>query len=64
MGMATNPVFLPGELHGPRSWVGYNPQGRQGLDMTDLQVSIPYRYLLQGQAFCFHFFMMFIGLIF
>ena len=36
MGMATTPVFLPGEFHGPRSLVGYSPQGRKGLDMTDL----------------------------
>ena len=26
-GMATTPVFLPGESHGQRSLVGYRPQG-------------------------------------
>ena len=41
MGMATTLVFLPGEFHGPRSLVDYSPQGRKGLDMTDLQVFIP-----------------------
>ena len=27
MGMATTPVFLPGESHGQRSLVGYHPWG-------------------------------------
>ena len=29
------PVFLPGKLQGQRSMVGYTPQGRKELDMTD-----------------------------
>ena len=29
------PVFLPGKLQGQRSMVGYTPQGRKDLDMTD-----------------------------
>ena len=29
------PVFLPGEFHGERSLVGYSPQGRKELDMTE-----------------------------
>ena len=28
------PVFLPGEFHGPRSWVVYSPQVRKELDMS------------------------------
>ena len=30
------PVFLPGESHGPRSLVGYSPQGCIELDMTEM----------------------------
>ena len=30
------PVFLPGESHGGRSLVGYNPQGRKESDTTEL----------------------------
>ena len=33
-GMATNPVFLPGEFHGQRSLAGYGPWGRQESDTT------------------------------
>ena len=29
------PVFLPGESQGQRSLVGYSPQGRKELDMTE-----------------------------
>ena len=29
------PIFLPGEFHGQRSLVGYNPQGFKELDMTE-----------------------------
>ena len=29
------PVLLPGESHGGRSLVGYNPWGRKELDMTE-----------------------------
>ena len=28
------PVFLPGEFHGQRSWVGYSPWGHKELDTT------------------------------
>ena len=34
-GMATSPVFLPGESHGQRSLVGYSPWGRKESDMTE-----------------------------
>ena len=30
------PVFLPGESHGQRSLVGYNPWGCQESDMTEV----------------------------
>ena len=33
-GMATTPVFLPGESHGQRSLAGYSPWGRKESDMT------------------------------
>ena len=29
------PAFVPGEAHGQRSLVGYNPCGHKGLDMTE-----------------------------
>ena len=29
------PLFLPGEFHGHRSLVGYNPRGRKELDATE-----------------------------
>ena len=29
------PVFLPGESHGQKSLVGYNPWGRKELDMAE-----------------------------
>ena len=34
-GMATFPVFLPGESHGQRSLAGYGPWGFKELDMTE-----------------------------
>ena len=34
-GMATHPVFLPGESHGQRSLAGYSPWGRKESDMTE-----------------------------
>ena len=34
-GMATPPVFLPGESHGQKSLVGYSPWGRKESDMTE-----------------------------
>ena len=30
------PEFLPGEFHGQRSLVGYGPQDRKELDMTEV----------------------------
>ena len=30
------PVFMPGESHGQRSLVGYSPQSRKELDMTEV----------------------------
>ena len=33
-GMATTPVFLPEELHGERSLVGYSPWGHKESGMT------------------------------
>ena len=33
-GMATTPVFLPGESHGQRSLVGYSPWGHKESGMT------------------------------
>ena len=30
------PVFLPGELHGQKSLVGYSPWGRKESDTTEL----------------------------
>ena len=34
-GMATPPVFLPGESHGQKSLVGYSPWGHKESDMTE-----------------------------
>ena len=34
-GMATAPVFLPGEFHEKRNRAGYSPQGRKESDMTE-----------------------------
>ena len=34
-GVATTPVFLPGESHGQRSLVGYSPECCTELDMTE-----------------------------
>ena len=34
-GMATTPVFLPGEFHGLRSLVGYSLWGHRELDTTE-----------------------------
>ena len=35
-GMATTPVFLPGESHGQRSLAGYSPLDRKESDITEL----------------------------
>ena len=34
-GMATTPVFLPGEFHGQGCLVGYSPRGHNELDTTE-----------------------------
>ena len=34
-GITTSPVFLPGELHGQKSLVGYSPWGLKDLDTTE-----------------------------
>ena len=34
-GMATSPVFLPGESHRQRSLVGYSPWGHKERDTTE-----------------------------
>ena len=34
-GMATTPVFLPGDFHGQRSLVGYSPWGHKKSDITE-----------------------------
>ena len=34
--MGTTPPFLPGELHGQRSLVGYSPWGHKESDMTEV----------------------------
>ena len=34
-GMATTPIFLPGESHGQRSPVGYDPWNRKESDLTE-----------------------------
>ena len=34
-GMATVPVFLPGEFHGESSLAGYSPWGHKESDMTE-----------------------------
>ena len=34
-GMATHPVFLPGESHGQRSLVGHSQWDRKESDMTE-----------------------------
>ena len=35
-GMATTPVFFPGEFHGQRSLLGYSPWDRKESDTTVL----------------------------
>ena len=36
-GMATTPVFLPGEFHGQRSLAGYSPWAHKKSDVTEQQ---------------------------
>ena len=42
------PVFLPGESHGQRSWVGYSPWGCKDSDTTEAtkQAHIPFGNIL------------------
>ena len=35
-GVATTPVFLPGESHGQRSLAGCSPRGHKELDTTEV----------------------------
>ena len=41
--MAPSPVFLPGEYHGQRSLVGYDPWGHKESDTT--KVTNPFTFL-------------------
>ena len=34
-----SPVFSPGEFHGQRSLAGYNPQGHQESDTTEVDLA-------------------------
>ena len=45
------PVLLPGESHGWRSLVGYNPWGHKELDTTDWQLSLS-KYIRFRTAMC------------
>ena len=36
VGMATTPVFFPGESHGQRSLAGHSPYGRKELVMAEM----------------------------
>ena len=40
------PVFLPGEFHAQRSWLGYSPWGHKVSDTTEQLTLIP----LEGRA--------------
>ena len=45
-GVTTTPVFLPGESHGQRSLMGYNPWGCKESDMTErLTLSLSLSYI-------------------
>ena len=45
------PVFLPGESHGQRSWVGYSLWGRKESDMTEI-FTHPFACLKPFNSFC------------
>ena len=45
------PLFLPGEFHGERNLVGYNPYGRKELDTT------AYTHVHQAKALSRHDFL-------
>ena len=46
------PLFFPGELHGQRSLVGYNPWGHKESDTTkQLIVSLSNEYMLSTNSF-------------
>jgi len=48
-GMATHPVFLPGESHGQRNLVGYSPWGDKESGMTErLTLSLSLGQMLSG----------------
>ena len=43
------PEFLPGEFHGQKSLVGYNPWGHKESDMTE-QLRLRFLFTFMGQA--------------
>ena len=43
------PEFLPGEFHGQKSLVGYNPWGHKESDMTE-QLTLRFLFTFMGQA--------------
>ena len=48
-GMATHPVFLPGESHGQRNLVGYSPWGDKESGTTErLTLSLSLGQMLSG----------------
>ena len=49
-GMASHSIFLPGESHGQRSLVGYNPWGHKELDTTE-QLSIAHSTAIWLESF-------------
>ena len=42
-GMAPTPVFLNGESHGQRSWVGYSLWGHKRVTETQLSTALAYK---------------------
>ena len=46
------PVFLPGEIHGQRSLVGYSPWGRKELDTID---QLTLSFLKRVNLKCFNY---------
>ena len=52
-GMATTPVFLPGESHGQRSLVGYSPWGHKESDTTE-QLSLTHSLTASSRSSHIH----------
>ena len=42
-GLAPTPVFLNGESHGQRSWVGYSLWGHKRVTETQLSTALAYK---------------------